>query len=133
MGSKTLPSTCYILSEKSKTLICYILSDESVCGFFGSIVTYFPTNHYLLSDESRKYILSDESGPLLLYEHRLRKTSGYLRVSILNPIISERYFPENGFCGGHGSAKTVCYRFSMLHIRKIIILSQSKGLFIFLK
>jgi len=41
MGTETLPSKCYILSDKS-------------------FVTYFPTNSYILSDES-DYILSDES------------------------------------------------------------------------
>jgi len=82
----TFRRACYILSEKSKTLICYILSDESVCGFFGSIVTYFPTNHYLLSDESRKYILSDESGPYyptnLVLPCTLRLTSKLVKKSL---------------------------------------------------
>jgi len=49
LGSETLPSSASQLSSSR----CYILSDKS-------FVTYFPTNSYILSDES-DYILSDES------------------------------------------------------------------------
>jgi len=49
LGSETLPSSASQLSSSK----CYILSDKS-------FVTYFPTNSYILSDES-DYILSDES------------------------------------------------------------------------